>query len=219
MELYKKAMKAYFKLNKHFLSCNPGTNVAIHIFDHTVIPVLLYGSEIWGLFNPFSAKFRKDKNIINILKNLKCEKLHTKFCRQILGIHKKASTFGVFSELGRFPLSYNILSSMLNYWYRLENIAPFNNIISSAYTASKELHENNTPSWLSSINAILEHFPDIYSIKVNSVSANTFKKQVHTAYRSLHFTHWVDKRQDNLNSKLIRRDISMSGILFVHVFG
>ena len=67
---------------------------------------------------------------------------------------------------------------------------------------SRVLDENNTPSWFSSINAILEHFPDIYSIKVNSVSANTFKKQVHTAYRSLHFTHWVDDRQDNLNSKL-----------------
>ena len=67
---------------------------------------------------------------------------------------------------------------------------------------TQELHENNSPSWLGSINAILEHFPNINSIKIKSVSANTFKKQVHTALRSLYLTHWVENRQDNLNSKL-----------------
>ena len=117
---------------------------------------------------------------------------------------RKHQLLKFFSELGSVDSS--ILQHNMQYAEllvsRLESIVPSNNIIPSAYSTSKELHENNTPSWLSSINAILEHFPDIYSIKVNSVSANTFKKQVHTAYRSLHFTHWVDNRQDNLNSKL-----------------
>ena len=201
-ELYKKAMKAYFKLNKNFLSYKPGPDVAIHIFDHTVTPILLYGSEIWGVFNPLSSKFKKDKNIISALKDLKCEKLHTKFCRQILGVHKKASTFGVLSELGRFSLSYNLLNNILNYWHRLENIGTFNNLISNAYETSKELHFKNIPSWYSTLNAILANIPDISSAKVTSLSFTTFKKQLKTALRVLYLNHWNDTRQENLDSKL-----------------
>ena len=60
-ELYKKAVKAFFKLKadvlavKAFfklkadvLSLYPMPKTSLHIFDHTVKPILLYCSEIWG---------------------------------------------------------------------------------------------------------------------------------------------------------------------------
>ena len=50
-ELYKKALKAFFKLKKDFLSLYPSIKTSIHVFDHTIKPILLYGSEIWGSFN------------------------------------------------------------------------------------------------------------------------------------------------------------------------
>ena len=50
-ELYKKGLKAYFKLRKDFHSLNPGISTSINVFDHTIKPILLYGSEIWGIFN------------------------------------------------------------------------------------------------------------------------------------------------------------------------
>ena len=56
-ELYKRALKAYYKLSKDFLSFHPNVKLALHLFDHTVLPILLYGSEIWGCFNPFTSKF------------------------------------------------------------------------------------------------------------------------------------------------------------------
>jgi hypothetical protein len=48
------------------------------------------------------------------MQNFKCELLHTKFCRFILGVHKKSTNFGVLSELGRFPIYYDIFQSMLS---------------------------------------------------------------------------------------------------------
>ena len=39
-----KAKKAYFKLQKDFLTFNP---TALNIFDHTIKPIILYGSELW----------------------------------------------------------------------------------------------------------------------------------------------------------------------------
>jgi hypothetical protein len=42
------------------------------------------------------------------------EKLHQKFLKYILGVHTKTTNIAVLSELGRFPLYYNIIKAMLN---------------------------------------------------------------------------------------------------------
>jgi hypothetical protein len=43
-ELYKKAVKAFFKLKADVLSLYPMPKTSLHIFDHTVKPILLYCS-------------------------------------------------------------------------------------------------------------------------------------------------------------------------------
>jgi hypothetical protein len=47
-QLYKKGVKAYFKLTKDFLSMHPSVKTSMHMFDHTIKPILLYGCEIWA---------------------------------------------------------------------------------------------------------------------------------------------------------------------------
>ena len=85
-ELYNKALKAYFKLSKDLLSLNPGLHTSMHVFDHTIKPILLYGCEIWGTFNTFSAKFRhgmQNLSFDQIYCKQKAELLHQKFCKYI----------------------------------------------------------------------------------------------------------------------------------------
>ena len=57
-EMHKKALKAYYKLHKDLLTLNPNINTSLHVFNHTIKPILLYGCEIWGSFNPTTARFR-----------------------------------------------------------------------------------------------------------------------------------------------------------------
>ena len=87
--LYNKGLKAYFKLVKEILSFQPTINTSIHIFDHTVKPVLLYGSEIWGASNPSSPRLRNDVSLDKIYQNLDPDKLNTKLCKFTLGVNKK----------------------------------------------------------------------------------------------------------------------------------
>ena len=49
--------------------------------------------------------------------NTEFDKLDAKFCKYILGVHSKAYSFAVFSELGQFPLLVLItfLTSCLNF--------------------------------------------------------------------------------------------------------
>ena len=76
--LYNKGLKAYFKLVKDILSFQPSVNTSMHIFDHTVKPVLLYGSEIWGALNPSSPRLRNDVSLDKIYQNIDPDKLNYK---------------------------------------------------------------------------------------------------------------------------------------------
>ena len=157
-ELYKKALKACSKLQREITSKYHNVNINLHLFDHTIAPILLYGCEIWGCFNPLASKFKdKDVTMNKIFNKLKCETLHIKFCKSILGVQKKSSNFAVLSELGRFPLYYQIIKTMLNYWFRLETLQnPSLILLKEAYLVSKNLYLQNKPSWFASIQAILD---------------------------------------------------------------
>lgn len=70
----------------------------------------MYGAEIWGYFNPFAKKYGNETD--KIYSNTLCDKLHFKFCKSILAVHKSATNFAVLSELGRFPLHFDIIRSV-----------------------------------------------------------------------------------------------------------
>jgi hypothetical protein len=56
-ELYNKSLKSSYKLSR-CLAASIKTN--LHLFDHTIKPIILYGSEIWGMFKTNSAACKKD---------------------------------------------------------------------------------------------------------------------------------------------------------------
>ena len=72
------------------------------MFDKAVVPILLYGSEIWGFEN------------LDLL-----ESLHLKFCKHILHLKQSTPNFMVYGELGRCPLSIKLKVRMINFWFKL----------------------------------------------------------------------------------------------------
>ena len=46
-QLYHKSVKALHSLTCNIISLNPNINTSIHIFDHTIKPILLYLSDFW----------------------------------------------------------------------------------------------------------------------------------------------------------------------------
>ena len=91
--------RAMYALISKSRKLNLPIDIQIHLFDTLVMPILLYGCEIWGFEN-----------------NDILEKLHLKFCKMILNISKRTPSCMVYGELGRFPLSvYEELSSKTAY--------------------------------------------------------------------------------------------------------
>jgi hypothetical protein len=89
------------------------------VFDHTVKPVLLYGSEIWGFFPGKKLVFNADSFFYKLCKNVIIENVHKKFCKFLLEVTKCASNIAVMGELGRYPLYIDIFINMVNYYIRL----------------------------------------------------------------------------------------------------
>ena len=106
-ELYNKALNALFALQRDFLSSHPNIKTSLHVFEHTIIPVLLYGCEVWGSFNTFTARFRNSTPPLDhIYSKHFCEKLHIKFSKSIFGVHKKMYKFCCSLWTWKIPIRF-----------------------------------------------------------------------------------------------------------------
>ena len=76
----------YSLLSKSY-SLDLPIDILLELFDQLVIPVLLYGSEVWGF---------------EVIRNL--EVFHMKFCKQILKLNRSTANCMVLGELGRLVL-------------------------------------------------------------------------------------------------------------------
>ena len=62
------------------------------ILDSLVVPVLCYGSEVWGY------EYQR-----------KIEQVHINFCKSVLGVGKYASNSAVLYECGKLPIATRVL--------------------------------------------------------------------------------------------------------------
>jgi hypothetical protein len=93
----------------------------LHIFDHTVRPILLYGSEVWGI-NLIKHRNLKDKTkLMKDIQDNKINQLEIKFYKQLLGVKRNTSTIGVRGELGRHPIGIDAINNSLKYIYTVES--------------------------------------------------------------------------------------------------
>lgn len=93
---------------------NPSVKNSSHVFYYIIKPILQYGGEKWGSFNTQSARFRNTSmDPDEIYYKALCEKLHIKFCRYILRVHKNCANLTVLAKLGILSLDFNIISPML----------------------------------------------------------------------------------------------------------
>jgi hypothetical protein len=95
-------------------------------------------------------------NFSRIFDKLPAEKLHQKFCKYILGVPSRTSNTAVLSELGRFPIYFNIVKALVKYYYRLKNIQSDFPVLHDASEESKILSHSNKPLWYASINYIFK---------------------------------------------------------------
>ena len=147
-----------FKLRKSFNNVIPNAKTLLHIFNHTIKPIILYGSEIWGHFSPNKFVNNLGKYISKEIDSLVLEKLHTRFCKYILGVRSKSSNDGSRGELGSLPMLYFVLINMIKYWCHLvKAIDRSNSILYDAFKMSEMMAKEGKDSWVGCIGEIFNY--------------------------------------------------------------
>ena len=175
--LYNRGLKAYFKLKKCFEYHKPKIGTILHAFDHTVKPILLYGSEIWGMLDTNRLNKFKDNYFQKLCNDLVIEKLHIKVCKYILEVSRRSTNLAVMGELGRYPLYLEVILNMIKYWVRLSKMDDC--LAAEALKTSESLHVNGKKSWVNSIYEIINYFNlDISKVSCLKVTLKKYLNKI-----------------------------------------
>jgi hypothetical protein len=96
--IMEKASKAMHDILNKGKVHNLSVSCQLDLFDKIIIPMLTYGSEIWGYEN------------IDIL-----EKVRVKFCKLLLNLKTSTPNFMLYGELGRYPLNITVKLKILSF--------------------------------------------------------------------------------------------------------
>ena len=99
-----KAKKAMHLLYKRINNLQIPTDLQIQLFNHTILPILLYGCEIWGFHN-----------------STLIENVQNQFLRTITHLRKSTPIYMIYAELGITPVEIHIKSRMIGFWISLLN--------------------------------------------------------------------------------------------------
>lgn len=155
-----------------------------------ISPILTYGAEVWSQqFYKILSKF--DLASADVLA---FEKVHSKVCKQLLGVRKNVSNIATRLELGRLPLYLTILKNTFNFWVKLENM-PENSLLGVCLQSEKDLVSNNCVSWYSFIQKMF--------LKLN-VSAQYKIKDILTQKYKENIDEWFSETRTNGNGNKLR---------------
>ena len=160
--LVEKARRSIFA-TKRYLDFNKlPINTCNKLFDTLFLPILLYGSEIWGAYD--NMNFKKWEND-------PVERQHTQFYKHFLGLNRRAANVVARNETGRLPLKLNILLRIIKFWIHLESL-PENSIAKQCLIMSNKLANETKSSFMLTVNEIIHNYIDVQKQSHNKTIQN-----------------------------------------------
>ena len=156
------AKRALYGLIPKFRKLNLPIDIQCHLIDSCIVPILLYGSEVWGFAN---------------IKQI--EVFHNQTCKQILGLHKRSSNIMAQGELGRFNMMHYVTQRVLNFWAHTVNGKQCK-ISSLLYRMLKVAHDQgtHTSKWMTFVQDNLNKAGLGYLWNQEQFNTNWFKHRI-----------------------------------------
>ena len=196
------AKRALFSLIAKARKLQLPPDIQLHLFDSCVVPILLYGCEVWGFSN------------IDAL-----EVIHNQFCKKLLHLNRSTSNCMVLGELGRHKLEKYIQQRMLNYWAHLVT-SDSNKISYALFNKVSQSHNNGdyNSKWLSTIHTVLKNIDMEYLIHRNRefIYPSILKSHFNIKLNHYHSDVWLNKVNEIGNGsfyRIIKSDLSFESYL------
>ena len=136
-----KGLRAMGALNRMMLTIpNITSDITLKVFDTQIMPILHYGSEVWGY---------SDSQCI--------ERVQLKCCKNIMKIHTRVPGIAVRGEMGRLPLALNRRYNIINYWLRILKLED-SRLTKDAYKLQLIWTDRNKDCWLMNVKNMLFNY-------------------------------------------------------------
>ena len=153
-DLYDKAIRATCALKRYLNRTQVSIKGLTRLFDSLISPILMYGAAIWAPYlNVIKSvtEYTEVTRGVDIdtrskicatlhrkLSSQMAEKLHLKYIKWCLGVHKLSSNTACWNEIGRPPLLGSLMKQTLSYVDRLQAL-PESMLVKRAFIEQKEL--------------------------------------------------------------------------------
>lgn len=174
--------KAFYALLNKIRKLQLPIDLSLQLFDNLVLPVLLYGCEVWGY-----------GDIIQI------QILHRKFIKTLLGVYTSTPNVMVYGESGQFDIKNHVVSRMITFYMRLVN-GNHNKISYIMYRLLRtrcNLDDNYDVPWIKMIsnNLSLMGMRDIWESQGLNFTTEYVKQAVKLRLKDVFLQEWSNELQ------------------------
>ena len=206
-------------------------NLSCKLIDTLIRPILSYNCEIWYMdeYLPlYRAMLRATRNntfcdTLALQEKSSYEKIHTKYCKTVLGLKKTACNISTLSELGRLPIASFIKTQVMMYFVRI-NTNNINPLIKESLNVNKSLHDEGFFTWYTlALNVFQEFDLDAEDFSNMDKCFHKIKVPFKIEFKKVVHNNYIQKTKDKLskltdNSKLylynkIKHDIVLEEYL------
>ena len=164
-------------------------DIVLDLFDKMILPILLYGSEIWGFENLESIEI-----------------FYRKFLKYILKVNSQTTDEMVYGETGRTPLHVSIKTRMVCFWHKI--ITGLNTKLSYRllYLLNKLKEQNRYSSpWLKKVQEILEscNMTNIWQ-NPKSIKPNHLRKSLTKQLTNKYKLKWLSEMETKSSCRVYR---------------
>ena len=183
--LCSRGWKAIFKMQRALKNVNVTTATKFNLFDKLISPILCYNSEVWGSTLHTGNEYDETK-FWKKSENLPLEQLHIQFCKNALGVHRKATNAAVRGEVGRYPIAIRIVKAMLRYVKHMKGNDYYNPLLKAAQIECDRLYEMKG-TWFYTLRQIFNVFNVKYT---NTIPDEYIMNKLLKAMKASYEKYW-----------------------------
>ena len=198
------AKHAMFSLLSKASNLQLNTDITLKLFDSLVLPILLYGCEVWG-----------QENIEQI------EVFYRNFIRRLLGVSKLTAKCMIYGEIGKYGLESTISKRIISFW---TNIVTGKNskYIYRFYTLLKTMHLNTDltfkSTWIGKVIDVLNRcgLSFIWLNHADIPHLKLINKPFDVRLNDIDLQKWISDVHNNSlckNYRIFKTDLSLENYL------
>ena len=178
-QLVHQARRALLSLSHVNFQCDYSLKIAEILFDKCVLPIVTYGSEIWG------------NDVIGCV-----EELQMTYFKNLLRLNISTSNVAVRGDLGRHTVALKCKLKTVKYWFKLL-AAEENSLLSACYKRLYRDCENNVTNWVTGIKKLLQEngFGSVW-LEQGVENITHFMKDLETRLKDIEIQNWRREKQD-----------------------